>query len=108
LATYKVQFYQDSKGRIPVKEFIDSLPVEEQAAIVRKLELLVMFGWTLNEPHVKKVRGKLFELRVKVYRILFFTNTDAIIILLHAVLKRQQKLNPSDIDIAERRMNELR
>ena len=60
-----VEFYRDSKGKEPVAEFLDSLPVETRAKIVRLIDLLSKNGVLLKEPYTKQVKGKIREMRIK-------------------------------------------
>ncbi len=48
-------------------EFILSLPVKMQAKILRTINLLKEFGYSLSEPHSKKLKSidGVFELRIK-------------------------------------------
>ena len=55
--SWKVDFYEDKHGRIPVWEFIFSLPEKHQTKIVRALDLLEEFGMALDMPHVRSVQG---------------------------------------------------
>jgi phage-related protein len=59
-----VEFYQNSKGREPVADFIDSLSIDAQAKILRLIDLLARHGVLLKEPHTKQIKGKLRELRI--------------------------------------------
>jgi len=43
-------------------EFIEELPVMEQAKIRNALKLLQEFGTNLAMPHAKPIQGKLWEL----------------------------------------------
>jgi phage-related protein len=106
-----VEFYRDSKGREPVVDFIDSLPVDAQAKALRLIDLLARYGVLLKEPYTKQIKGKLRELRIidKVgkVRILYFTYTGKRFILLHGFVKKSGKTPLADIDVAERRMNDF-
>jgi len=106
-----VEFYQDSKGTEPVADFIDSLPIETQAKIVRLIDLLAQHGVLLKEPYTKQIKGKLREMRVidraGNVRILYFTHTGKRFILLHGFVKKTAKTPAAEIYIAERRMNDF-
>ena len=106
-----VKFYRDSKGREPVADFIDSLPINAQAKVLRLIDLLARYGVLLKEPYTKQIRGKIRELRItdktgKV-RILYFTNTGKTFVLLHGFVKKTGKTPATEIDIAEKRMNDF-
>ena len=54
----------DSGGREPVADFIDSLPTEVQAKVLRLIDLLADYGVLFKEPYTRQIRGKLRELRI--------------------------------------------
>jgi len=108
---WTVEYYQDERGRHPVREFLDSLPEKDQARILQTARLLEEFGLQLGAPYVKAVRGKLWELRVRAgrasYRILYFAFVGQRFILLHGFIKKTRKIPSREIEIAERRMAEF-
>ena len=108
---WTVKFYQDERGRYPVREFLDNLPQDDQARILQTARLLEDFGLQLGAPYVKAVRGKLWELRVRSgrarYRILYFAFVGQQFILLHGFVKKTAKTPRREIEIAERCMTEF-
>ncbi len=108
---WTVEYYTDGAGREPAAEFVDSLPIEAQAKILRLLDLLADYGVLLKEPYTRQIRGKLRELRVTVrlgeVRILYFAFTNKRLILLHGFVKKIKKTPVRDIEIAERRLNDF-
>jgi len=105
-----VEYYRDARGREPVGEFIDALPVGTQAKIFRFIDLLARRHVLLKEPYTKQIRGKLRELRVvdavgKI-RVLYFAHTGKRFILLHGFVKKTGKTPSREIDIAEQRMQD--
>ncbi len=108
---WTVEFYQDSKGREPVGDFINSLPVGTQAKILRLIDLLARYGVLLKEPYTKQIKGKLRELRIidksGNIRIFYFSHTGKRFILLHGFVKKTGKTPDREIGIAEKRMNDL-
>jgi phage-related protein len=109
--SWTVEFCQDERGRYPVREFLDSLPQDDQARILQTARLLEDFGLQLGAPYVKAVRRKLWELRVRSgrtrYRILYFAFVGQRFILLHGFVKKTAKTPRREIEIAERRMAEF-
>jgi len=101
----------DSRGKEPVADFLDALPVEDQAKVLRLIDLLGDYGVLLKEPYTKHIRGKLRELRISVrignIRILYFAYTDRRLILLHGFLKKTSKTPTRDIEIAEKRLDDF-
>jgi len=102
------EFYVGDNNRAPVKEYIDRLEAEGQARFYRKFNLLLEQGSGLPAPHSKPVRGKIHELRVqwnkRSYRVFYFIDGKTAI-LLHVIVKAREKLQQSDICIAEKRMS---
>jgi phage-related protein len=105
VAEWEVRFYTEG-DKCPVQEFIDSLPIREQAAIAHYIELLRMTGTLLTFPYVSKVTGhdNLWELRPKPNRLLYFAHTGRQFIILHAFRKKSKKTPRREIQTAERRM----
>jgi phage-related protein len=108
---WTVEYYMDSRGKEPVADFLDALPVEAQAKILRLIDLLGDYGVLLKEPYTKHIRGKLRKLRISVrfgdVRILYFAYADRRLILLHGFVKKTSKMRTRDIEIAEKRLNDF-
>lgn len=95
-----------------VEKFIDEYPPKIQAKIARSIDLLETFGLRLTEPHLKKIKdANLWELRIifasNIYRI-FLCSQKNKLILLHGFCKKSQKTPPKEINIAIKRMKELK
>ena len=107
---WTVVFYHDRSGRRPVTEFLDSLPPEDRAAVLRDLALLEEFGLDVGWPHVRAITGrrKLWELRVKstsgAIRLFYFAHTGRRFVVLHGLVKKTRKVPRRELDVAERRM----
>ncbi|MEW6716793.1 MAG: type II toxin-antitoxin system RelE/ParE family toxin [Chloroflexota bacterium] len=108
MADWTVENYVDSRGRSPVENFLNQLPVTDRVRIVHTIGLLADFGLQLGAPYIKHLEGKLWELRIrsrhKVYRILYFAFTGQRFILLHAFLKKTRKTPRQEIGIAQSRL----
>lgn len=104
---WKIEFYCDHRGKCPPLEFIDRLPVIEQAKTRNALKLLQEFGSSLTMPHVKHIQGKLWELRPGGIRLFYFVFIEHRFVILHGFRKQSQKTPEQDIEIALRRMQEL-
>jgi phage-related protein len=105
-----VEYYTDAKGREPVAEFIDALPIGTQAKVFRLIDLLARHHVLLKEPYTRQLKGKLRELRVVdaigKMRVLYFAYTGKRFILLHGFVKKTKKTPRREIDIAENRMQD--
>jgi phage-related protein len=108
---WKVEGYQDARGRCPVNEFLDALPAGDRARVVRTIELLKTYGVELGMPYSRHLTGKLWELRISSgrldYRVLYFAHSGHRFVLLHAFSKKTQKTPRREIEVALRRMAEL-
>jgi phage-related protein len=104
---WRIVFYKDSRGRSPVKEYLDALPAPEQAVTEATFRLLRDFGLLLGMPHAKHIGGKLWELRPGANRLFYFAYVGHRFIILHAYRKRGRKTPPQELATAERRLAEV-
>jgi len=105
---WSILFYKDHRGKCPPLDFIEGLPVMEQAKIRNTLRLLQEFGTSLGMPHAKPIQGKLWELRPGGTRLFYFAYIEKQFIILHGYRKQSQKAPSREIEIALRRMEELK
>jgi hypothetical protein len=56
---WRIVFWKDSRGRSPIADYLNALPVAEQAAAEEAFCLLREFGIALGMPHAKHISGKL-------------------------------------------------
>lgn len=107
---YNLLFYTTDRGDSPIDDFLDGLDKKTRAKVAAYLSLLEEQGPNLKRPYSDIVRGKIRELRIhhssNQYRILYFFQVHNQIVLIHAFLKKTQRLKKTDIDLAERRMEE--
>jgi phage-related protein len=104
---WSIIFYTDHRGKCPPLEFINELPVMEQAKIRNALRLLQEFGTSLGMPHARRVQGKLWELRPGGIRLFYFAYVERQFVILHGYRKQGMKASEREIAIALRRMEEL-
>jgi phage-related protein len=110
---WEVVFYEDKRGDEPVKDFILGQPDGAIAEILHVLKLLRQFNITLGMPYVRKIdKSGLRELRIKhgsdIFRIFFFAYKGKKFILLHAILKKEDKTPGSDKLLAIERMHDYK
>jgi len=90
-------------------DFLFNLEDASVEKIIKSIGLLEQYGNTIRYPHTKYISDGVFELRIigaNNIRIFFiFKNNEAVI--LHAVIKKTQKLSRKDIDYALRLKNKL-
>src|SRR5216683_1042436 len=96
-----VPFYQETAGRAPVEEFLDSLRPEGRAKALALLQSLKIYGPNLPFPYSSQAAGKIRELRTQYgrdkIRILYFADSRRTFILLHGFVKRTAKLESSEL-----------
>lgn len=103
-------------GRIPVKEFLESLPTKLQTKALKDIELLEEHGNELKEPYIKPIKGKkykgLYELRIKfasdITRIFYFTYYDDQYVLLHGFVKKTLKTPTRELEKAKLYMEDFK
>lgn len=95
-----------------VEEIILDMPPKLRARMLKLLELIEEHGANLGEPHTKSIGDGLFEIRAKakegIGRSLFCYLNGANIVVLHAFVKKTQKIPKKDLDLAFERMKEVR
>jgi len=110
-------FYEDKKGREPVREWLDSLDSGKSkdrlllAKAYYHIELLENFGHQLKMPQskfLKKEKIPLWELRPQPGRILYAAlayneEGDEVFILLHHFIKKRNDTPQKEVDIAIKR-----
>lgn len=105
---YEIILYQSSGHKV-VSEFILSLDKKTRAKIIWKFNLLAKYGRDVKMPHVKRIIGDLFELRIhKEEQVRFlFTIKDRKIHVLHGFKKKKNKISDRDIEIGLNRLTTI-
>jgi phage-related protein len=110
-AILSVAFYRTSLGKEPVREWLLSLDDQCKKLIGSDIKT-VQYGWPLGMPLIKKVdtKNRLWEVRTNlpngIARVLFTVSGNTMI-LLHGFIKKSQKLEKKDIDLAIKRKKDL-
>jgi phage-related protein len=104
---WKVDFYNDS-----VKESILEMLTKIQARMLWLLDLIEKHGANLGAPHTEAMGDGLFEIRVKaqegIGRSLYCYMSGKHIVVLNAFVKKSQKTPSSELNLAKRRMKEVK
>ncbi len=104
----KVQFYKTQNGKIPAKEFLDSLDSKSAQKIAWVLDLIENLDFVPAQ-YLKKLKNTadIWEVRARIgsnsFRILGFIENDEFIILTNGFSKKSQKVPKSEIELAEQR-----
>lgn len=105
---WKVEFYN-----IQVSNAIQKWPVRLKAKFTRIVELIETAGpEEVGMPHVKPLGQGLFEIRAKsdegIGRAAFCMIKGKTIIILSGFIKKTQKTPLKELDLARKRMNEVK
>ena len=95
-----------------VLDEIESWPVGILADYARLVELLIEFGPDLRMPHSRAMGSGLFELRPRgregIGRALYCFVVGRRLVVLHAFVKKTRATPRRDLEIARKRMKEVR
>ena len=104
---FTIEYVELPNGRIPAREFVDSLDDKAAARIDAFIERLRVYGNRMEAKFVKKLTKDIFELRVKqfdrIFRILFFYQPGMLVVIASGFQKKTQETPPAEITRAEQR-----
>lgn len=103
---FSIEYVELPNGRIPAREFVDSLDDKAAARIDAFIERLRTYGNRMQGKFVKKLTEDIFELRVKqfdrIFRVLFFYQPGMLIVITSAFQKKTELTPPAEIARAEK------
>jgi phage-related protein len=104
-------FYQSSSGREPVREWLKALALEDRKIIGEDIKD-VEFSWPIGMPLCRPLGKGLWEVRSdltqgRIARVLFCIH-DGRMVLLHSFIKKTQKTPGDDLELAIKRMKEIK
>ncbi|NQU63296.1 MAG: type II toxin-antitoxin system RelE/ParE family toxin [SAR324 cluster bacterium] len=89
-----------------------SFPAGILADLLHIFEMIEEFGPDIGKPHTQPMGKRLFEIRAKgkegIGRSLFCYLNGKEVVILHSFIKKTQKTPEKDLDLAKRRMKELK
>jgi phage-related protein len=102
---FTIEYVELANGRMPAREFVDSLDDKAAARIDAFIERLRIYGNRMQGKFVKKLTDDIFELRVKqfdrIFRVLFFYQPGMLIVITSGFQKKTQETPPGEIARAE-------
>lgn len=108
MALYTTYYFKTESGRVPVKEFINSLDYKTQRKFFYVKALLEEFGYKLPLPHAKYLGDEIFALRFSGMeggiRILYFFFHQGKIVFTNGFIKKSNRLPKKERLIAIERM----
>ena len=96
-------YFVDDRGQSPVREFIDELPLDEQAKVFAYIDELRKQGHNLRPPLADFVHDGIYELRPKANRLFYFFFLKENVVLVHAIKKKTFKIPARDIELCLKR-----
>lgn len=104
-------FYQTAAGAEPVRDWLLTLDAEDRRIIGVDIAT-VEYGWPVGMPTCRSLGESLWEVRSSLAsrreaRVIFAVIEERMV-LLHAFMKKTQKTPKTDLDLALKRLKELK
>jgi phage-related protein len=103
---FRIEYVELPNGRIPAREFVDSLDDRAAARIDAFIERLRIYGTRMQGKFVKRLSADVFELRVKqfdrIFRILFFYQPGMLIVVTSGFQKKTEQTPLSELARTEK------
>ncbi len=103
---FNLEYVELPNGRIPAREFVDSLDDKGAARIDAFIERLRVYGNQMQGKFVTKLTAHIFELRIKqfdrIFRILYFYQPGTLLVITSGFQKKTEQTPPGEIARAER------
>jgi phage-related protein len=95
-----------------VDKELDNIPADMQARFVHIARLIEAFGPAqVREPHVKRIRGPLYEMRMRgkagISRALYVTAKPERVVVVRVFVKKTQTTPDKEIRLALKRAKEI-
>lgn len=104
---WNIEYYSSD-----VEDKILTLPSGLLARYLRLTDMMIEHGSNLGLPHTKSLSNGLFELRLKskegIGRVFYCTKIGKNIVMLHSFVKKSQKIPKNEMDIATKRLKEVK
>lgn len=104
---YRIEFYNSR-----VKSEILAWPPGVAARFAAIAKRMAEYGPDIGLPHTRAMGGGLFEIRASgaegIARAFYCTRVDKRIVILHGFIKKSQKTPAPELEIARRRLKEVR
>lgn len=103
-------FYELPSGNEPVREWLKDLSDRDKKIIGRDIAM-AEYGWPIGMPTCKSLKGGLYEIRSdlssnRIARVIFCIYAGKMV-LLHGFIKKTQKIEDADLELARKRKREI-
>ena len=105
-----VRFYAIGTGMEPVRQWLRSLAHDTRKIIGDDIKT-VQLGWPLGMPLVRNLEPGLWEVRINLphgIAHILFTVAGNVMVLVHGFIKKTQQTPRQDLELARKRMKEVR
>lgn len=106
MSNWRIEYFNEK-----VEKAILQFPSGLLARYLHLTDLIEEFGPNLGMPHTRSLGDKLFELRLKskegIGRAFFCSIVNHRIVILHAYIKKSQKIPEKELKIARKRLVEV-
>lgn len=102
-----VVYYIDDRKNNPGWSFIGSLPADERDKCFEYIAYLEKMGEQVRRPVGDYLRNKLYELRPKRTRIIYFFMLKDHAVLVHAFRKKTKEMPKKEMETALKRMDDF-
>lgn len=103
---WAIEWYATADGKVPMREYMARLTADQHEDALQVIELLAIHGNALRV-HSKLVKDGLYELKRFQVRIFFTFRPGYRAVLLDGVVKKKDRLEPSDVERALRMKRDL-
>lgn len=102
---FSVDYVRLPNGRIPAREFIDSLDEDAAAKVDAFIDRLRLYGIRMHGKFVRKLTENIMELRVKhfdrIFRVLYFYQPGLLIVITSGFQKKKDETPRAEIARAQ-------
>jgi phage-related protein len=103
-------FFRTDAGGEPLRNWLKSLPLDEDRKRIGEDIKTVEFGWPIGMPVCKPLGDGVYEVRTnlaqnRIARVLFYIDKKGRMVLLHGFIKKTQETPAEDLDLARRNKN---
>ena len=100
-------FFRTGAGGEPVREWLKSLPLDEDRKRIGEDIKTIEFGWPMGMPDCRPMGDGVFEVRTslagnRIARVLFYIDKKGRLVLLHGFIKKTAKTPGEDFELARR------
>jgi len=103
-------FFRTDAGGEPLRNWLKSLPLDEDRKRIGEEIKTVEFGWPIGMPVCRPLGDGIHEVRTslaqnRIARILFYIDRKGRMVLLHGFIKKTQRTLDEELDLARRNKN---